>query len=134
MKNFLTFILVAVAGFVAQAQTELPKEGAVLKIENPTIALSKGEPYSFDIELIRSKRARKAEFEMPKINGSKSFQFTVEQSSVNPDLYTVTLNTANVEPGKYFYLVTSKSRSVHKAKGMSISIEIAGTPSVASNR
>lgn len=135
MKKLFSLILLIAAAFTVNAQDyEAPKEGVDLKVENPQVVISKGKAYNFDIILVRSVKAKKAKFEAPRLVGPKGIEFEVEQSGKNSDIYTVSVNTNNVEPGKYYYLVTATNKGMHRAKGLSMSFEVTDGSSVASNK
>ncbi|MEQ8924933.1 MAG: hypothetical protein RLO81_03920 [Fulvivirga sp.] len=132
MKKLLTLVLIFAAVAVSAQDYEAPKDGVDLVVDNPQVVLQKGSAYDFEILMVRSVSAKRAKFEAPRIVGPKAIEFTVEQSAENSDLYTVTVNTANVEAGKYYYLVTAKSKGIQKAKGLSMSFEVTDGNSVAS--
>ena len=134
MKKLFTILFTLGAiGLVNAQNTTVPKEGVVLTVENTKVITQKGVDYQFDLLMVRSKRARKAKFEMPRFFGPKEIVFEVVQSAENPDVYNVTANTTNIEPGKYYYTVTCKSKGMQKAKGFSMSFEVNDGPTVASN-
>lgn len=134
MKKILILLLTAGVFSLANAQsTDLPKDGVILKVENTKVIIQKGIDYEFDILMVRSKRARKAKFETPRIFGNKGISFDIKKSEENVDIYKVVANTENIEPGKYFYTITCKSKGMQKAKGVSMSFEVNDGPAVASN-
>lgn len=134
MKKLFTLLLTVGALSFANAQTtEIPQSGVNLTVEQPKVVLEKGINYEFDLHVVRSRRARKANFDTPRIVGPKGIEFDIKAASDQPDLYKVVVNAENMEPGKYFYLVSSKSTSMHKAKSLSMSFEVTEAGSVASN-
>ncbi|QSE97606.1 hypothetical protein [Fulvivirga lutea] len=132
MKKLFTLVLISAAFAVSAQNYEAPKEGVNLVVDNPQVVLEKGSSYDFEILMVRSVRAKRAKFEAPRVVGPKAIEFSVEQSAENSDLYTVSVNTANVEAGKYYYLVAAKGKGIHKAKGLSMSFEVTDGNSVAS--
>lgn len=135
MKKLFSLILLVAAAFTVNAQDyEAPKEGVDLKVKNPQVVISKGKAYNFEILLVRSVEAKRAKFETPRLIGPKGIEFEVERSANNSDLYTVSVNTSNIEPGKYYYLVAAKNKGMHRAKGLSMSFEVTDGSSVASNK
>ncbi len=132
MKKLLLLLSFVAVASLSNAQ-ELPKQGVNLTVETPKVVIDKGVKYNFDLVMVRSNRAKKAKFELPRVLGPKGIEFNVEQSESNPDLYKITANAENMEPGKYFYTVTCKGKGMQKAKGLSMSFEVTDGPSMASN-
>lgn len=134
MKKLFSLILFVLVAVVAKTQDfEAPKEGVDLRVEEPQVIISKGKAYEFEILMVRSVKAKRAKFEAPRLVGPKGIEFNIEQSANNSDLYTVSVNTSNVEAGKYFYLVAAKGKGIQKAKGLSMSFEVTDGESVASS-
>ncbi len=124
-----SFLLVALAvvmsiGMASAQQFEAPKEGVDLKVENTKIAFKKGQQYEFDIYLVRSNKAKRAKFELPQFSGPKGLLFEVKADEATADVFNVTVNAANVEAGKYFYILRANGKGSAKAKGTTMSFEI----------
>jgi len=129
MKKF-TLILTAALAFVsitAQAQqTEAPKEGAKIFIENKALDVQPNGEQTFDVYIVRSKRAGKATFSTPQFSGADNVTFDVAQDAANPDHFVVTAKGAGAA-GKFFYTVTSKSNSgTQPISGTTVSVSVGG--------
>jgi len=126
----LTLILTAALAFVsitAQAQqTEAPKEGAKIFIESKSLDVQPNGESTFDVYIVRSKKAGKSSFTAPKFSGADDVIFEVAQDAANPDHFVVTAKGAGVA-GKYFYTVTSRSNSgTQPISGTTLSVSVGG--------
>ncbi len=134
MKNQVTITLIALfIAFSSVAQDfEIPKKGAKIYVENTTVEVNEGGESSFDLFLIKSKVARKATFENPKLMGPKGVSFLVTQDTVDPTRYTVSINAEQITPGDYSITVTSKRSGIHAVTGTFLTLKVNPGNSVAS--
>jgi len=133
----ITLILTAALAFVsitAQAQqTEAPKEGAKIFIESKSLDVQTNGEQTFDVYIVRSKKAGKTTFTAPKFSGAEDVTFEVTQNTANPDHYIVKAKGAGVS-GKYFYTVTSRSNSGTQAiSGTTLSVSVVGNAVASDN-
>ncbi|MEQ9405438.1 MAG: hypothetical protein RIM99_17745 [Cyclobacteriaceae bacterium] len=123
MKKLSIFFSVLLISAVAFAQNfELPKTGAKIYLSKASIEVGVNDETTLELWIVRSKRAKKSKFDAPKFLGSKDVEFTITQNPENPDYYKVTLRTKDVKTGKYFYTISSRSRSTQKVTGTTASV------------
>lgn len=132
--TLISTALLAFATFTAQAQqTEAPKEGAKIFIESKTLDVQANGEQTFDVYIVRSKKAGKTSFTAPKFSGADQVSFEVTQDTANPDHFVVKAKGAGVS-GKYFYTVTSKSNSGTQAiSGTTLSVSVGGNAVASDN-
>ena len=127
------FFLFAVS-IVSAQELEAPKTGAKIFLSNSNFELNSNDEVTFDLWVVRSKKAKKSKFDQPKFLGSKDLTFELTQNASNPDNYKVVVRTNGVNPGEYFYTISSRSRSVQKVTGTTVSVKVAaGAQVVASD-
>lgn len=123
--SILYSLLFILAVSVASAQEfDVPKTGAKIFLSNASLELKATDETTFDLWVVRSKKAAKSKFDQPKFLGSQDFTFEVTPSASNPDTYKVLVKSNDVKPGAYFYTVSSRSRSTQKVTGTTISIKV----------
>ncbi len=112
---------------------EIPKTGAKIYVKSNSIELNSTGEFTFDLWIVRSKRAQRATFDTPRFSGSKDLEINLEANSEDKDHYKVTVKTKDVTSGKYFYTVSSRTTGIQRINGTTISFVVAaGKPSVAS--
>ncbi len=126
----LTLILTAVLAFATfttnAQQTEAPKSGAKIYIENKSLEVQPNGEQTFDVYIVRAKQAGKTTFSTPTFSGAGDVTFDVIQDATNPDHFVVTAKGAGAA-GKYFYTVTSKSNSgTQPISGTTVSVSVGG--------
>ena len=133
MKNLAALlILFAVTATTAVAQDfETPKTGAKIYLAEKSLEVSPSGEQTFDVFIVRSKKAQKTKFDAPKLAGSNDLSFTVEQNPENKDHYTVTVKASDVASGKYFYTITSRSNGIQRINGTTTSINVGSSSDVA---
>jgi hypothetical protein len=129
----LTAIL-AIATFTTQAQqTEAPKSGAKIFIESKSLTVQPNGENTFDVYIVRSKKAGKTTFSTPSFSGAGDVTFDVAQDAANPDHFVVTAKGAGAA-GKFFYTVTSKSNSgTQPISGTTLSVSVGGNTVASDN-
>jgi hypothetical protein len=132
--TFLLTALLAIGSTTLFAQqTEAPKTGAKIYIESKSLDIQANGENTFDLYIVRSKRAGKTTFEMPSFSGAEDITFDVAQDASNLDHFVVTAKGNTVASGKLFYIVTSKSSSgTQRISGTTLSINVTGNAAVAS--
>ena len=135
MKNLAALlILFAVTATTAVAQDfETPKTGAKIYLTENNMELSTNGEQTFDVFIVRSKKASRTKFDAPKFAGSKDLEFDVQQNPDNKDHYTVTVKASDVASGKYFYTITSRSNGVQRINGTTTSIKVGNSSNVAAS-
>lgn len=123
-KVLLTLILASIffAGFAQQF--EVPKEGAKIYLSSNDVNVNSEDEIKLDVWVVRSKRAKKSKFDTPKFLGSNELTTKITSDQSNPDHYIATLKLSNVPNGTYFYTVTSRSRSIQKVTGTTLTITV----------
>ena len=133
MKKAIFSIIVMFCALSILAQdVEAPKKGAKLYIENTTLEATPSDEVSFDVWLVRSKVARKANFENPKLLVPEGAKFTISTDTQNPDHYTVTLKTSDMEEGNYSLTIMGKRSGVHAVTGAILTLNVTSKKAVAS--
>lgn len=132
----ITFLLTAILAIGSTSlfaqQTEAPKTGAKIYIESKSLEVQPNGEQTFDLYIVRSKRAGKTTFELPTFNGADGVEFDVKQDAENPDHYVVTVK-GSASTGKAFYTVTSKSNSgTQLVSGTTLSVNVTSTKNIAS--
>lgn len=128
MKNITmifsaALILVATTAF-AQLP-EPPKSGAKIFIEDSKLAVAANGETTFDMYIVRSKKAGRTTFDTPQFVGAEGVSFEVAQDASNPDKYTVTAR--GVEAGSFIYTVKSRSNSgTQTISGTTVSVSVGG--------
>lgn len=129
--SVLYSILFLFAGSMVSAQEfDLPKTGAKIFLSNSSLEINANETTTFDLWVVRSKKATKSKFDAPKFLGSENFTFELTPSASNPDNYKVVVKSNDVKPGEYFYTVSSRSRSTQKVTGTTVSIKVGASGQV----
>lgn len=135
MKTLTTILTLALITFssVATAQDfEVPKTGAKIYMTNNSIDLAPETEYTFDLWIVRSNKAKKAKFDMPRFSGSDNLDITVEANPEDKDNYKVTVKAKNVTSGKYFYTIMSRTNGIQRINGTTASFNI-GSQNMASS-
>ena len=134
MKKHITFLTLLLLGTLAMAQNfEAPKKGAKIYVQDYTINLDEGGEATFDLWLVRSKFAKRAEFLAPKLLSSSGLTFEVVQDANNQDHYTVKVSAENVNSGLYTSTVSARSTGTQKVTGTTLSFNVGAAQSVASS-
>ncbi len=127
MKNWiLTLVLIAIYSTSFAQSFEKPDEGAQIHLSAYDVSLASSDQVKLDIWVVRSNKAKKAKLDAPKMLGAESLDIMIDQDPQNLDHYIATVKSSNLEEGKYFYTVSSRSRSIQKVKGTTISFTVGG--------
>ena len=131
---FLSLAMSAIVSIGFAQQFEQPKEGAEIRLSSYEIDLNASDEAKLDIWVVRSKKAKKSKFDAPKLLGSADLEIAIVQDPNDQDHYVATVKAENVENGTYFYTVSSRSRSIQKVKGTTVSFNVGATTAVTKNR
>ncbi len=131
LTTILTLALVTISSAVMAQDFEIPKTGAKIYVTNNSINLATEGEHTFDLWIVRSNKARKAKFDIPRFSGSKDLDITVVANPEDKDNYKVTVKTKDVTSGKYFYTITSRTTGVQRINGTTASFNV-GTQTMAS--
>ncbi len=134
MKKHFTLlsILFFVASMAMAQNFEAPKRGAKIYAQEYTISVDAGGETTFDLWIVRSKFAKKANFSAPKLITSSGLEFDVKQDEANKDHYVVTVSANQVAEGQYSSTVSSRSTGTQKVTGTMLSFNIGTAKTVAS--
>ncbi len=125
MKKMILLAVLGVASSIGFAQQfEQPKEGAKIHLSDNAVEMNSATEKKIDIWVVRSKKAKKAKFDAPKFLGATDLGISIEADPNDPNHFIATLNSAGVKNGKYFYTVASRSRSIQKVTGATISVAV----------
>ncbi|HNP16854.1 MAG TPA: hypothetical protein PKL31_00365 [Fulvivirga sp.] len=119
--------------FTSTIAQELPKDGAVISMKETNLEIAKGTQHEAIVELIRSKRYRKAGFGGLTANSPQGLDIKFVQNPENKDLYTMTVDAAiDAETKMYTVIIKGEGKNSHKVKGIAISINV-GTNQIVNN-
>ena len=125
MKNWILFLALNMTiGWVYAQEFEKPKEGAQIHLSSYEVDIEPTDEIKLDVWVVRSEKARKSKFDTPKFLGSDDLSIEVEQDKDNKDHYIATVTSKGVANGSYFYTVSSRSRSIQKVKGTTVTFNI----------
>ena len=134
MKKLLILIVFNfIAGAVVAQQFETPKEGAKIYLTSNEVNMALSSETKVDLWVVRSKRATKAKFDTPKFLGSAGLDIQVEADPNDKNHFIATIKNEGVANGKYFYTVASRSRSIQKVTGTTVSINVGAGNAVTKN-
>lgn len=111
---------------------EIPKEGAKIYTEASTIEIDQKGETLFDLWIVRSKRAKRTTFQMPKIVGVEGLEFFFKVDPLNKDHYTVNVKATNASLGSHSGTITSRSNGIQLVTGKIINIDVVPATNVAS--
>lgn len=133
MKKHIAFLTLLLLGTLAMAQNfDAPRKGAKIYAQEYTITLDAESEATFDLWIVRSRMAKKAEFIAPTLRSSSDLAFVVKQDTEDVDHYMITVSAENVDPGQYTTIVSSKNTGTHQVTGTTLSINIVPAKTVAS--
>ncbi|MEP5611192.1 MAG: hypothetical protein ABJP45_03025 [Cyclobacteriaceae bacterium] len=134
MKKWILLTILGVATSTGFAQTfEQPKDGAKIHLSVNELEMNMSSEATVDIWVVRSKRAMKANFDIPKFLGASDMGISIEADPNDINHFVATINSAGVRNGKYFYTVSSRSRSSQKVVGSTISVVVNAAEAVSKN-
>lgn len=133
MKKYITFLTLLMLGTLAIAQNfEAPRKGAKIYAQEYTITIDAESEATFDLWIVRSRMAKRADFIAPTLRSSSGLTFIVEQDAKDVDHYLITASAKDVDPGQYTTIVSSKINGTHQVTGTTLSFIVAPTKTVAS--
>jgi hypothetical protein len=135
MKKVILLAFLTSAAVVGYSQSfDQPKNGAKIYLSSYEVDIYVGEEAKIDIWVVRSKKAKNATFDAPKFLGTNDLDIKIESDPNDSNHFIATINSDGVENGKYFYTVASRSRSIQKVTGTTISFNLrTTTPAVSKN-
>ncbi|MTI39465.1 hypothetical protein [Fulvivirga lutimaris] len=135
MKNFFTTLLVVI--FINIADTyaqELPKDGAVITIEDTKLMLIPGEELTTDLTLLKSKRYRKAKFGGLATRTPKGITAEFVEDEEQDGLYHLTLMADETATSDNFTLIIKgEGKNAHKVRGLAVSVNVTANQIATSN-
>ncbi|MEO9872043.1 hypothetical protein [Ekhidna sp.] len=133
MKKLISLLTLLLIGTVALSQNfEAPKTGAKVYTDNYTINLDVNGEETFDLWIVRSKRARRAKFMTPTVLNSNGIKFQVTPDPNNQDHFIVTASSEDVVEGQYTATVAVRSIGTQKVTGTTLSFHINSAKNIAS--
>lgn len=131
-KLILSLAICALVSISFAQQFEQPSEGAQIHLSAYEIDLKSTDETKLDIWVVRSKKAKKSKFDTPKFLGPDDLEIVISQDANDADHYVATIKSNGLADGKYFYTVSSRSRSIQKVKGTTVSFVIGGSSATVS--
>ncbi|WP_436515435.1 hypothetical protein [Ekhidna sp. To15] len=132
-KQFTLLSLLFFVASLAMAQNfDAPKRGAKIYAQEYTIDVSTDSDTSFDLWIVRSKFAKRANFSAPKMITNSGLAFDVKQDDQNKDHFIVTVSANKVAAGQYSTTVSSRSTGTQKVTGTTLSFNVTTGKAVAS--
>ena len=133
MKKHLALLTLLFTGTLAFGQNfETPEKGAKIYAQEYLIHVDSGSETTFDLWIVRSRFAKRAEFMTPSLMSSSGLTFEVLQDPAQKDHYTVTVSANEVEAGQYTTTVSARSMGTQKVTGTTLSFQVAAAQAVAS--
>ena len=134
MKNWIVLLaLNMVVGLGFAQQLEQPKEGAQIYLSNYQVDVDSNDEVKLDLWIVSSKKAKKSKFDTPKFLGAQDLNITVEADPNEKDHFIATVKTDGVSNGTYFYTVSSRSRSIQKVKGTTVTFNVGNVKALTKN-
>lgn len=134
MKKLVVLAILSVVSGTSFAQNfEAPKQGAKIYLSANEVEMNIATASKVDIWVVRSKKAKKSNFDTPKFLGATDMGISIEVDENDPNHFVATLNAAGVKNGKYFYTVSSRSRSVQKVTSATIAVVVGTSETVTKN-
>ncbi|MFK7954202.1 MAG: hypothetical protein AB8B73_15235 [Ekhidna sp.] len=124
-------LIIFIAPLSAQ-EFEAPKDGAKIYTETSSIEVNQQGETLFDLWIVRSNRAKRTHFQMPKISGVEGLEFYFKADPKNKDHYTVNVKATNAQLGSYSGTITSRSNGIQLVTGKIININVLPAASIAS--
>jgi hypothetical protein len=128
-KTFALLTLVFVMFGVAQAQNtsdNLPKEGAVLRVENNQIKAGIGKTTSVDFQIIRSKFYQKQQFPIElMVSAPAGFEISITPASNTADSGKLEIKVDKSVPvGQYTLTIQKNPKSRFIVKGLMLNVTV----------
>ncbi len=112
---------------------EAPKDGAKIYTEKSTVEIKNNGESLFDLWIVRSNRAKRTNFQMPKITSVEGLEFFFKVDPDNKDHYTVNIKATAAQLGSFSATITSRSNGIQLVTGKIININVLPATSVASS-
>ncbi|MEQ9467596.1 MAG: hypothetical protein RLN88_09300 [Ekhidna sp.] len=133
MKKHLALLTLLLIGTLSYGQNfDAPEKGAKIYAQEYMIHVDSGSETTFDLWIVRSRFAKRAEFMAPSLMSSSALAFEVAQDPENKDHYTVTVSANEVEAGQYTTTVSARSNGTQKVTGTTLSFNVVAAQAVAS--
>ena len=132
-QSILTLVFAVIFSSAMAQDFETPKQGAKLYVENTVTDVVKNGETTFDLWLVKSKVARKADFETPKVISPEGLKFTVTEDAQNPGHYTVSVKADETLKGTLSATVMAKRSGIHSVTGTILTLNVGSEKAVASN-
>lgn len=133
MKKHFAVLTLLLVGTLAFGQNfDAPEKGAKIYAQEYSINVEANSETSFDLWIVRSRFAKRAEFMAPSLMSSSDLSFEVTQDPENKDHYTVTVSAKEVEAGQYTTTVSARSNGTQKVTGTTLSLNVVAAQVVAS--
>lgn len=131
MKNYsrILLALIAVFAFTFSDAQDLPKTGAVIRVDTDKVQLVAGETFETTLTIVRSKADRKTKFETPVVQEMEGLHASVSATD-QADTYLLRLTPTTLLEGTHLLIIkgsgpnrrylTSKALSVKMTDGESL--------------
>ncbi len=134
ITQFLLVIVLLCSVGLAHAQ-QVPKDGAVLSMEQSTLKVTPGSQIEADVTLLRSKKYKKAKFGGLTARSPQGMEIDFKQDAQNADLYKMIVKVSqDVQIKPYTVVVKGMGNNAQKIKGLAVSIDLGNGQLVESNK
>ena len=125
MKKWIVIVTMNASVGIGLAQPfDAPRDGAKIYLSSYEINMAANDEAQLDLWIVRSKKAKKSKFDVPKFLGPDNLEIQLKQDPNDANHFVAIIKTKGVANGKYFYTVSSRSRSVQKVKGTTVTFNI----------
>ena len=132
--TYLLCVSLLLCSFSLVKAQQVPKDGAVLSMEQSTLKVALGSQVEADVVLVRSKKYKKAKFGGLMARSPQGMEIDFEQDTQNADLYKMIVKVSeDVQIKPYTIVVKGQGNNAQKVKGLAVSIELQGDQIVESN-
>lgn len=135
MKNFLTILVVLVfINIVNTFAQELPKDGAVIAMEDNKLILTAGEPLTTDLTLLKSKRYQKASFGGLTTKTPEGVTAEFIEDETQKGLFHLKLTAdETVTKDAFTLIIKGEGKNAHKVRGIAVTVNMANNQIATSN-
>jgi hypothetical protein len=133
-KPIYTLALIVLASITNIMAQELPKDGAIISIENPVINLNAGLEFESTVKLIRSKRHKDADFGGLMARTPQGLNIKFTEDSENKDTFKMIVSAdENLELKAYTVIVKGEGMNAQKVRGITLTINMSANQVVTTN-
>ncbi|MEQ8581596.1 MAG: hypothetical protein RIC30_07855 [Marinoscillum sp.] len=133
MKNYPRILLgfIAVLTFTFSFAQDIPKTGAVIRVDADQVHLLPGETFETTFTIVRSRADRRTKFETPVVQELEGLHASVSTTD-QPDVYLLKLTPTTLEEGSHLLIIKGSGPNRRYLTSKALSVKMTGGESVAS--